>query len=84
MDWIATLTTHIPNKGEQLIRYYGYYSNVSRGKRKKEKPKEKTEISEIDAPPLSKELKKRWSYFIRKVYETDPLICPKCQGEMGK
>jgi hypothetical protein len=29
-----------------------------------------------------KELKKRWSYFIRKVYETDPLICPKCQGEM--
>src|SRR5215510_8456368 len=24
LDWIATLTTHIPNKGEQLIRYYGY------------------------------------------------------------
>src|SRR5262245_26630065 len=39
-------------------------------------------ISEIDAPPLSKELKKRRSYFIRKVYETDALICPKCQGEM--
>ena len=52
LDWIATLTTHIPNKGEQLIRYY---SNVSRGKRKKEKPEEKTEISEINAPPLSKE-----------------------------
>src|SRR5262245_13990964 len=82
LDWIATLTTHIPNKGEQLIRYYGYYSNVSRGKRKKEKPEEKTEISEIDAPLVSKELKKRWSYFIRKVYETDPLTCPKCQGEM--
>src|SRR5215475_3860073 len=46
------------------------------------KSEEKTEISEIDAPPLSKELKKRWSYFIRKVYETDPLICPNCQGEM--
>jgi len=29
-------------------------------------------ISEIDAPPVSKELKKRSSYFIRKVYETDP------------
>jgi len=23
-----------------------------------------------------------WSYFIRKVYETDPLICPNCQGEI--
>jgi hypothetical protein len=56
-------------------------SNVSRGKTK-EKPEEKTEISEIDALPLYEELKKRWSYFIRKVYETDPLICPKCQGEM--
>ena len=46
LDWIATLTTHIPNKGEHLIRYYGYYSNVSRGKRKREKPEDKTEISE--------------------------------------
>ena len=35
LDWIAALTTHIPNKGEQLVRYYGYYSNVSSGKRKK-------------------------------------------------
>ena len=26
--------------------------------------------------------KKRWSHFIRKVYEADPLTCPKCQGEM--
>ncbi len=30
----------------------------------------------------TKEMKKRWSYFIRKVYETDPLVCPKCSGEM--
>jgi hypothetical protein len=87
LDWIATLTTHIPNKGEQLVRYYGYYSNVSRGKRKKEKPGgegevKKPETIEIDPPPVSKELKKRWSYFIRKVYESDPLTCPKCQGEM--
>ena len=82
------LTTHIPNKGEQLVRYYGYYSNVSRGKTKKEKPEEDTDISwkpefiEIEASPVSKELKKRWSHFIRKVYETDPLTCPKCGGEM--
>jgi hypothetical protein len=82
LDWIATLTAHIPDKGEQLVRYYGYYSNVARGKRKKEKPEEKTDIREINAPTISRELKKRWSYFIRKVYETDPLVCPKCHGEM--
>ncbi len=71
-----------------MVRYYGAYSNVSRGKRKKHKPEEETEINwkpeiiEIDPAPVSKELKKRWSYFIRKVYESDPLTCPKCQGEM--
>jgi hypothetical protein len=56
------------------------YSNLSRGKRKKEKPEDKTEISEIDAPPVSKELKKRWSYFIRKVYETDRLFVPNARA----
>jgi len=43
---------------------------------------EEQEIIALDPPPVSKELKKRWSYFIRKVYETAPLICPKCEGEM--
>ena len=23
LDWLAQLTTHIPNKGEQMVRYYG-------------------------------------------------------------
>ena len=70
------------------MRYYGYYSNVSRGKRIKEKPKGEAEVAwkpkviEVAPPPVSKESKKRWSYFIRKVYESDPLTCPKCQGEM--
>ncbi len=29
LDWIAEVTAHIPNNGEQLVRYYGVYSNVS-------------------------------------------------------
>lgn len=35
LDGLAQLVTHIPNKGEQMVRYYGYYSNKSRGMRKK-------------------------------------------------
>jgi hypothetical protein len=31
LDWLAQLVTHIPNKGDQMVRYYGYYSNKSRG-----------------------------------------------------
>jgi hypothetical protein len=45
-------------------------------------PLQDTGVVEIDAPPLSKELEKPFSYFIRKVYETGPLTCPKCRGEM--
>ncbi|MFH2064711.1 MAG: transposase [Pseudomonadota bacterium] len=35
LDWLAQLTTHIPDKREYTVRYYGYYSNKSRGLRKK-------------------------------------------------
>ena len=28
--------SQVPNKAEQMVRYYGYYSNVSSGERKKE------------------------------------------------
>jgi len=35
LDWLAQLVTHIPNKGVQMVRYYGFYSNKSRGLRKK-------------------------------------------------
>ncbi len=30
LDWIALVTSHIPNSGEQMNRYYGRYSNASR------------------------------------------------------
>ena len=54
------------------------------GQRKKGKSEEqKLDMIKIDPPPVSKELKKRWSYFIRKVYETDPLGCPKCEGDLS-
>jgi len=29
LDWLAQLVTHIPSKGEQMVRYYGFYSNKS-------------------------------------------------------
>ncbi|CAB1057681.1 hypothetical protein D1BOALGB6SA_2434, partial [Olavius sp. associated proteobacterium Delta 1] len=35
LDWLAQLVTHVPNKGEQMVRYYGFYSNKLRGLRKK-------------------------------------------------
>jgi len=51
------MCSHVLNKGEQMVRYYGYYSNVSRGKRKKQNQDELIPwILEPDEP--SKEFKK--------------------------
>ena len=36
LEWLAAMCSHVPNKGEQMARYYGYYSNVVRGKLKKD------------------------------------------------
>jgi len=30
----------------------------------------------------SKEYRKNWARLIKKIYEVDPLTCPKCQGRM--
>ena len=36
LEWLATMCSHVPDKRELMVRYYGYYSNVCRGKRRKE------------------------------------------------
>jgi hypothetical protein len=30
LEGLAATCSHVPNKGEQLVRYQGYYSNVCR------------------------------------------------------
>lgn len=34
-DWLAQLCSHIPDRFEHLVRYAGWYSNRSRGKRRR-------------------------------------------------
>lgn len=81
LEFIARVTSHIPDKGQVMIRYYGLYSNAHRGKKRK---------AEVDPshPPIIDEketyvLSKGWAEMIRKVYEIDPLLCPKCGGRMS-
>jgi hypothetical protein len=81
LEWLATMCSHIPNKGEQMVRYYGYYSNVSRGKR--QESAEDDDIScIIESEEDANAHRRKWSRLIQKIYEVDPLICPKCQGTM--
>jgi len=38
LEFLAEVTQHIPNKGQHLIHYWGWYSNKKRGMRKKREP----------------------------------------------
>ena len=81
LEWLAAMCSHIPNRGEQMVRYYGYYSNVARGKRKA-KGADYVIPSIIEPEGNSKAFRKNWARLIQKIYEVDPLICPKCKGTM--
>jgi hypothetical protein len=81
LDWLALLVTHIPARYEQTVRYYGYYSNKSRGLRKKADAD--NQLPTIIAGEMSsKEFRQNWARLIKKIYEVDPLVCPKCHGAM--
>jgi len=64
-----------------MVRYYGYYSNKSRGQRKKADQDDDIE-NIIDIGLSNKAFRKSWARLIQKIYEVDPLLCPKCQGQM--
>jgi hypothetical protein len=66
---------------EQTVRYYGHDSNKSRGMRKKAGTHD-TIPAVIPNATSSKEFRQNWARLIQKMYEVDPLICPKCQGQM--
>ena len=63
-----------------MVRYLGFYSNVCRGKRKKQGSAESEYVIEDDS--YNKGCSKSWARLIKKIYEVDPLVCPKCGGKM--
>ena len=81
LDWLACLVVHIPGRYERTVRYCGHYSNKSRGMRKKA-GMDDTIPAVIPNKTSSKESRQNWARLVQKIYEVDPLLCPKCQGTM--
>jgi hypothetical protein len=80
LEFIARVTSHIPDKGQVTVRYYGLYGNAHRGKVKK------ASLVPVSLGMMEEELRplpsKGWAEMIRKVYEVDPMLCPQCGGQM--
>ena len=88
-DFIAAITQHIPDKSFQLVRYYGWYSNKMRGQREKRTVEEAqvavgkaVEVIDVSEHKPRRIPSAKWRELIKKVWEADPLLCPKCSREM--
>jgi hypothetical protein len=88
LEFLAEFTQHIPPKRSHLIRYYGWYSNKSRGTRRKAAEAEAAEqagaasTSETSEAPAPSRCSQTWVMLIKRVYEIDPLTCAQCGGQM--
>jgi hypothetical protein len=89
-DFIAAITQHIPAHGFQNVRYYGWYSNKARGQRRKQElavvtedaPPAGTDVIDVSDYQPKKHASKKWRELIKKVWEVDPMLCPKCGKAM--
>ena len=80
LEFIARVTSHIPDKGQVTVRYYGLYAKAHRGKvRKSAAVPLALRMVEDEPKPIPS---KGWAEMILKVYEVDPLLCPQCGGMM--
>ena len=80
-DFLAAITQHIPDKGAQMVRYYGWYSNKMRGVRHRGLSAELVPHRPGVSPPPPLELpSKRWRDLILRVWPAAPLRCPVCQN----
>jgi hypothetical protein len=88
-EFIARVTSHIPDKGQVMVRYYGLYANAHRGKVKKASLSPSVlriveeELRRLPSKGWAALIRKphiglRSAAMIRKVYEVDPMLCPKC------
>jgi hypothetical protein len=63
------------------VRYYGWCSNVSRGKRRKAQGENSSRTEELRGVSASA-AKRGWARLIKQVCEVDPLVCSRCGGAM--
>ena len=89
LDWIALVTSHIPDPHQQMVRYYGRYSNAARGKRRKEglSPPGITGLDSAAQPDSAAQhfacqRRRNWARLLKKIYVVDPLTCPRCRNRM--
>jgi len=91
LEFLVRVIMHIPEPRRHSIRYYGWYSNLSRGKRRLEQENPSSQKGgKAEVPPVHKRddgpdaraMRRSWAQLLKRIYEVDPLVCPSCGSEM--
>ena len=88
LDFLAALCTHVPDSGQQLVRYYGAFSNARRvspgvpasPSTPPAAAQAKQQEGSDRGAELARDRRPSWARLIKKVYEADPLVRPRCSS----
>ena len=73
LEFLARVVSHIPDKGQVLQRYYGWYANRTRGVRRRAGAGEDRPVAfaERVVVPL-REARRRWAELLRRIFDLIP------------
>ncbi len=91
LEFLARLVDHIPAKGEVRVRYYGAYASRRRGWWRRRGvvlagtgPQDAHETEHEAEPwPALRARRRRWAELLRRVFQVEVEVCPRCGGEMS-
>ena len=85
LEFLARLVTHIPEPGQVMQRYYGWYASRTRGARRRQ-ASDAAEAPVAIVEPVDWSLRAarfRWAELLRRIFEVDPLTVPGARGGCG-
>ncbi len=81
LGFLAELQQHVFDAWEQNTRWFGAYSCRTRGAAKKDAPSAGSDDA-LALPEPAPKSSGSWARCMKKIFELDPLVCPKCSGQM--
>ena len=91
LEFLARLLAHVPDSSERLTRAYGAYSVRRRARWRQAGILADTRTLAQVSPaadcappawPALRALRQRWAELLKRIYEVDPLACPRCGEQM--
>jgi hypothetical protein len=81
LEFLARVLIHIPEPKKHLVHLYGAYANRVRETCRAARSGGTDKTQDEPAPPRHA-LRKRWAELIYRIYQVDPLTCPRCGAQM--